>query len=316
MTYVQYGATQSPTKRVFMTYTAAVSAGYPVCYDFDNVNTYQNITDATIALSTAADSRRICVEKPAYDNNLHFAGVIAKDYPADTSGQWIEIFPPGSICNIKLAASIADAAPLVTAVAAASRNTGQILTFGVNKWYFKKAGFPGTGSATILQLMSGANLCMAELQTGPQSGGYQEYLNYSGAVNASTVASVITRGGVTEVVSVIDGTAHGGAQSITASHLSLTAGDYIGQQKLIRVTTTVAYSEGYLIISIAEAMQLHQATLPTATTVITAPVPIVAANQVSVPITVTFSHPNVDEYAKMTWNGDAWEVVGTALIAS
>ena len=98
--------------------------------------------------------------------------------------------------------------------------------------------------------------------------------------------------------------------------LSLTAGDYIGQQKLIRVTTTVAYSEGYLIISIAEAMQLHQATLPTATTVITAPVPIVAANQVSVPITVTFSHPNVDEYAKMTWNGDAWEVVGTALIAS
>lgn len=310
MPYVQYGQTQSPTKRVFMTYTAAVSAGYPVCYDFDNVNTYQNESTAAIALSTEAGSRRICVEKPAVGNNQHFAGVIAKDYPADTMGQWIEIYPPGSICDIKLAASVADAAPSITSGVSINKNTGQILTFGVGKWYFKKAGFPGTGSATILQLISGANLCMAELHTGPQSGGYQEYTCYSGTVNASTCNSVITRGGVTEVLSLVDGTDCGGAQSISAQYYSLSAGDYIGQEKMVRVSAAVSYSLGYLMISVAEATSF----VTSAVVVASAVLRTLTARAVK----ITFSTDGTidDEYVHLKWDGKAYQVSGTALIES
>ena len=305
--FVSYGKSASPTKRVFCSYTAAMSAGYPTCYDFDSVNTYQNVTSSSITLSTAADSRRLVVEKPSVYNNLHFAGVLADNYTANTGGQWVQIYPPGSICNIKLAASVADVHPEVSA---SGLNSGQILTFGVGKWYFKKAGLPGTGSATVLQNMSAANLCMAELQTGPQSGGYQEYTCYTGVVNATLAQSAraLTRGGVTEVVSVIDGT-NISAQSISANHYSLSAGDYVGQQKLIKMTTSACFSEGYLVVSIALATQV------TATCIVVASA--IGATITARAVTATFSANSANSYLYTKWNGLAWEIQGTgAVIAS
>lgn len=307
--FVSYGKSHSPTKRVFLTYTAAVSAGYPVCYDFDNVNTYQNITDSSIALSTSADSRRLCVEKPAVGNNNHFAGVIAHNYDANTSGQWVEIYPPGTICNIKLA-STADVAPSLTSGVAINQNSCQTLTFGVGKWYFKKAGLPGSGSATVLQLMSEANLCMAELQTGPQSGGYQEYTNYTGLVNASTCNSVITRGGVTEVLTAIDGTDAGGHQTISAQYYSLSAGDYVGQEKLFYVNAAAAYSLGYLIISIAMATQCS-----TSAVVIPSAV-LKTLTARAVKCTFSTDGTNDTKWLHVRWNGIAWVLGGTGVIVS
>ena len=303
MPYVQYGQTQSPTKRVFMTYTAAVSAGYPVCYDFDNVNTYQNESTAAIALTTGADSRRICVEKPSVFNNLHFAGVIAKDYPAGTSGQWIEIYPPGSICNIRLC-SVIDAHMVVTGT---NINTGELLTFEVDKWFFNKAGFAGKGSAEILQLASGPNLCMAELQTGEQSGGYQTLSVYSGTTADYSVlisGQALTRGGVTEIASAQWGTDETAVAATTTEYI-LTAGNYIGQKKLVLLTASAVFVAHELVINVTVGAQVATSIVHSAGHGKTADPSISIGES-----TLTFSTSKVENEtvskALFTWDGDAW----------
>ena len=303
MPYVQYGATQSPTKRVFMTYTAAVSAGYPVCYDFDSANTYQNVTTSAIALTTAAESRRLCVEKPSVYNNNHFAGVIAKDYPAGTAGQWIEIYPPGSICNIRLC-SVIDAAMEVTAT---GLNTGSLLTFEVDKWFFNKAGFAGKGSAEILQVASGPNLCMAELQTGAQSGGYQTLSVYSGTTADYSIlisGQAFTRGGVTEIASAQWGTDSTAVAATTCEYV-LSAGNYIGEKKLVLLTASAVCVAHEILINITTGTQVATSEVISAIEAKT------GHGAMSIgPSLITFSTTIVENQAVskalFTWDGDAW----------
>jgi len=151
---------------------------------------------------------------------------------------------------------------------------------------------------------------MAELQTGPQSGGYQEYTCYSGTVNASTCKRVITRGGVTEVVSTIDTVDHGGAQSISAQYYSLSAGDYPGQEKLFKIEAAVAYSLGYLIISIANATQCSTS----AVVIPSAVLKTLTARAVK----CTFSTDGTldSDWLHVRWNGAAWDLSGTGVIVS
>ena len=305
MTYVQYGATQSPTKRVFMTYTAAVSAGYPVCYDFDNVNTYQNESTSAIALTTAAESRRLCVEKPSVFNNNHFAGAIAKDYAANTMGQWIEIYPPGSICNIRLC-SVIEAHMEVTGT---GFNTGELLTFEVDQWFFHKAGFPGKGSAEILQIASGPNLCMAELQTGPQSGGYQTLSVYSGTTADYSIlisANALTRGGVTEIASVHYGTDTTAICATTCEYI-LTGGDFIGQRKLVLLTASAVCKAHEILINVTAGTQVATSTVHSAGHGKTADPSMSIGESV-----LTFSSDKTTNEgmtkAMFTWEGDAWVI--------
>ncbi len=304
--YVQYGRSADPTKRVFLTYTAAVSVGYPVCYDFDNVNTYQNEADTNIALTTAAQSRRICVEKPSRFNNNHFAGALARDYAANTAGQFVDIYPPGSICTIRLAsAALAD--PTVTVLP--SRNTGQLLTFGVDKWYFKKSGFPGSGSAMTLQTITGTaasvpTTAMAELQTGTQSGGYQELKVYSGTITLMISNNAFTRGGVTEILSAVDGS--DGTKAAITTHYTLTDGDYIGQKKLFLIDTSTGYTVFELIICIPKATT-YVTTGPQVamiTSILTR-----AAARILISSTKGEGSGNVID---CTWNGNAWMLAANA----
>ena len=300
--HVQYGQTATPTKRVYLTYTAAVSAGYPVCYDYSSVNTYQNLTDSSIGLSTPAASRRICVDKPDLNNNQHFAGVIAHQYPADVRGQWIEIYPPGEVCPIKIASTV-DAAPQVTALP--YRNTGQLLTFGVGKWYFKRSGFPGRGSATTLQMITGSDTCMAHLQDGVESGGFQELVCYTGTVSLMiSIVNGITRGGVTEILSAVDGVNTTKA-AITTRYV-LTDGDYIGQHKLILHNTTVGITVFEMFVCIPKATQ--HVTTGAATVRLEDDLPS-AVGSIMFSNTLAENHPS---YMDAVWNGAACDIRSTA----
>lgn len=119
-------------RRVFFTGSTAIAKGQGLCYDAD--------------YGVAADGdalRQKRVEVPSSSNNMNFAGVAASGYTAVAGGQWIEIYEPGSICEI-----LVDIAATVNATyltcSAATGNTG----------HFAAAGFPGRGSALALQTIA------------------------------------------------------------------------------------------------------------------------------------------------------------------
>lgn len=81
-------------KRVFCTSTAALKRGYPVCYDRDNITALDN-TGTAIAASSSSWARHRYVEQPAAGNLHRFAGIVARDYDANSAGQFVDIEVPG-----------------------------------------------------------------------------------------------------------------------------------------------------------------------------------------------------------------------------
>jgi len=139
---------------VWYSSTTVLKEGQAVCYNFD--------------YGTAADynGRRFNeVENPTTLNAQHFAGVAACDYTAAAGGQLIDIYLPGSVCNIYVAVSTV-------------LNTG-LLTFSVTAatiGQFLETGLPGEGSAVPQQTttyVATAQKCMAKLQVGAASGGVE-----------------------------------------------------------------------------------------------------------------------------------------------
>lgn len=74
-------------ERVWYGGTDALKRGEGVCYNTD----YGTAT-------TAEASRGNRVERPTTSNNMAFAGVAVQNYPASASGQFIDIYVPGSKC--------------------------------------------------------------------------------------------------------------------------------------------------------------------------------------------------------------------------
>lgn len=149
---------RTASRRVWATTTTAILRGQAFCYDRD--------------YGTAANlegRRDTFVELPDTSNNMAFAGVAAYAYAADASGQMIEIYEPGSVCQI-----LADQTCVVSfdnyltfAISATAAENG---IFGV-------AGFLGRGTARVLQTVDRGSVdgtVLAELLTGPgESGGVQ-----------------------------------------------------------------------------------------------------------------------------------------------
>ena len=129
----------------------ALLEGQGVCYNWDY---------GTPATREASRGNR--VELPTILNAPYFAGVAARPYAANTGGRLIEIFVPGSTCNVL---------SQVANVIGVGRTC--CVAGGTYAGYFDKAGFPGRGNATALQTIdrsSTAGLCLATLERGPQSG--------------------------------------------------------------------------------------------------------------------------------------------------
>lgn len=145
------------SKWVWYSSNAAIKEGQAVCYNWD------------YGTATVREPRRYNeVETPTTLNAQHFAGVSAAAHSAKSGGQLIQIFVPGSICNVRLDK---DTSTVV--------GVG-LLTFDVTSGYegqYRYEGLAGEGSVVPLQTITadGTNtvVCLAKLQTGPPSGGVE-----------------------------------------------------------------------------------------------------------------------------------------------
>jgi hypothetical protein len=144
--------------------TTALLEGQGLCYNFDY---------GTAASSDARRGNR--VELPTILNAMHFAGVAARPYAANSGGQLIEIYTPGSICNVLSRVSNTLGVGATCCIAG-----------GTYAGYFDNAGFPGKGNAVPLQTIdrsSTAGLCLARLEDGEQSGLIDLFTPTAGAIS-------------------------------------------------------------------------------------------------------------------------------------
>jgi hypothetical protein len=146
--------------------------GQGVCYNWD------------YGTATANDASRFNrVELPTILNAPYFAGVLARPAAISTTGQLVEIYKPGSVCQVLAKKSCTIGVGRITCQAG-----------GTYAGYFTAEGFEGKGSAVPMQTLdtsTTAALTMAYLEEGAQSG-LQEVL--TATAGGATVCMV---GGIT-----------------------------------------------------------------------------------------------------------------------
>lgn len=248
ITQAVHGGGQTPTltQRVYYTGSDALYEGYALCYNFDAAEVSPENLSISLtqdaAASDACPARVIQVEKPSYANAMHFAGVVTERSNGVKGPGWVEIYMPGSVCNIYAAANVDHADSNDVA-------TGQILTFSTGQYYFKYAGLPGEGSAIVLQDVdrsSTSGLVMAKLMTGVPSGGYNivisSQMSAGGVVSAGGSITKFPPAGVTAVD--IDG-----ATADATLLLKDTHGEWIGQQKVFKTIGALTTNHWQVTIS-------------------------------------------------------------------
>ena len=128
-------------EKVWFTGSTALKKGRGVCYDLDyyTANSGEAVTDNW-------GRRGNVVAVPSTSNNLAFAGVTTQAYTAVSGGQAIEIYTPGSICEV--------------AVGLATTINSTRLTCSVNSGdagRFTLQGLSGRGTALALQTKAAAS---------------------------------------------------------------------------------------------------------------------------------------------------------------
>lgn len=199
------------TIKVFCTETGALTKGYALCYDRD------------YGTASASDESRVQrAQLPDATNNQWFAGVLVDSYPANPSGQWVEIAPPGEVAEVYVnaAATINNAGVFV--FDQSSGNTGSTST--LTKGQFSAAyGLRGRGGVQFLQTTSGAGLVTAMLLDGEQTGGVEQI-----TCPAATNPSACSPFGVTSITTA--------AGNNTTFPATMANGTFIGQRKYFHVT--------------------------------------------------------------------------------
>ena len=120
---------------VFFTGSTALAKGMGVCYVSDYTT-----TKAGDLATDACPLRDRNVAIPSTTNNMSFAGVTAKDYLAVSGGQLIEIFEPGSVCDVAIGSPTTINATVLSCLVSGDPGRFSILQ-----------GLPGRGSAIALQ---------------------------------------------------------------------------------------------------------------------------------------------------------------------
>jgi hypothetical protein len=145
--------------------TTALLEGQAVCYEY-NYNAPATPAGAPAETAASVDGRRMnYVVLPTSSNGNWFAGVCASSYQASSTGQLIQIYCPGSACNVLTNANLTIGSGVIT-----------FQCGGTKAGYFTRAGFPGAGSAIPLQTLdtsSTAGKTFCYLQEGAQSGGVE-----------------------------------------------------------------------------------------------------------------------------------------------
>jgi hypothetical protein len=178
--FVQIGGVPTKTRRVFLR-SGTANEGYAVCYNWDAVGvTMENdATSLNTAITDWCDARRGMVDVPDAGNNMHFAGVVDRKSDGVVGPNWIVINEPGSICNIYtdsvITTNAGDTPPIGNpTLVTFTIGTHSAASFTTLNGVFKFNGLPGEGSAWALEeTTTTPQLVMAQLQTGPPSGGVQ-----------------------------------------------------------------------------------------------------------------------------------------------
>lgn len=285
------GTTPVFTQRVYYIGTDELLEGYSLCYNFDSydqsaeaLSTHMNTGD--FGVDDASPARRIQVEKPSINNCVHWAGVVSEKSAGKTGPCWVEIYKPGSVCNIWCDASVDHGSTGV------GMNSGQILTFSCDSYGFEYAGVPGVGSAIVLQDVdrsTTSGIVYAELMTGMPSGGVQ-------IVNSTHFAAeqVVSTGGAlcvapfgTTIIPSTAFTAAGLTADLTCC-LVAADGEWIGQTKLFKTETAI--SDNALAVTLSTATYVNSSAL-----------------RVTTPASLTASINGDNDGIIATWNGLFWE---------
>jgi hypothetical protein len=213
-------------RRVRYTGSDAVTKGYGLCYDRDygTATAIDGLRDKNVALPTSA-------------NNGSFAGVAAQSYDAKTGGQWIEIYEPGSVCEVYVDATVT--------IGEKTFVTCQIGGGGSGTFEVAFPGFAGKGNARVMQSRTGAGLILAELMTGQES---------------FLVETIVTGTGSGALASMIGGTTliAGGTTPSADYTFTLANATTVGQRKRFYLVATIT-THDYLV-TVTAGEQLDGAT--------------------------------------------------------
>lgn len=136
MYQVEYdGGTRVSPRIVWFKGTVALKKGQGLCYDRDY---YTALTGE--ALVDAYAMRDRFVDVPDGTNNRAFAGVAAQNYDAKSVPQRVQIYEPGSVCELQLGIDVVAGTTRLTC-SASEADGGR----------FVEVGFGGRGSAIALQ---------------------------------------------------------------------------------------------------------------------------------------------------------------------
>ncbi len=129
-------------RKVWFTGSTALLKGVGLCYDMD----YTSSEDGEAA-TDGFQGRGGWVALPTQSTNNHFAGVTSRAYPAQTNGQIVEIYEPGSICQVAVGVNTVVGETILTCSASAG-DPGR----------FTQPGFIGRGTALALETNASAIL--------------------------------------------------------------------------------------------------------------------------------------------------------------
>ena len=288
------GTSPTYTRRVYYIGTDELLEGYALCYNFDASDVSAENLTLSAGVAEECPARRLQVEKPSVNNCVHFAGVVSNKSAGVTGPGWVEINLPGSVCNIYAAASVDHGAT------GTGMNTGQMLTFSTDQYYFKYTGVPGSGSAIVLQDVDRSTtngLVMAELQTGMPSGGFQ-------LVTSAHTAGVISDGGVLSIapfgVTAIDSTGFTAARALTAALtccLLVGDGEWIGQTKQFQLLASL--DANGLVVTAIPASHTNSSLLT-----------------FKLPVSLSVSLVIDDSRATMIWDGMSWNITTNAVVSN
>lgn len=246
------GAAPNLTESVYYTGTDTLKEGYALCFDFNaaDVNS-ENVALTAINVGEECwnDARRVLVEEPQEGNKMHFAGVVAKESDGMTGPGWVTIHRPGSICNV-YAASNCDHEE------GSGYSSGQILNFvaGASAYQFEDGGFMGCGAAMVLQDVdrsSTAGLVMAELMTGPPTGGI---IDVDGIAATGSVSAIISMVPVWHGEYRFSDGAAASAGVIISTNILAAAGNCIGKKfKLKGDAALISTAVSIVVSTVAKA---------------------------------------------------------------
>ena len=119
--------------------------------------------NSDLGTATADDAKRgNTVELPKDGNDLHFVGVLSRDYTIPADGTFVEVNEPGSVCVVRCKTN--ESTTINSTILVCVQDTGLWEAYGSET---------GKGTARCLQTITGGAAaldCLVVLEEGVQSG--------------------------------------------------------------------------------------------------------------------------------------------------